>query len=105
MAQFYTEPKNRLPRATGMGDSEYKFGKRTKKQLLAWPHVSISKFWRDAISNPGVIQVLYWEENGYEYERRATYHEETNTMISNDYCPFYYNHHVGNTCGCCGQKD
>jgi hypothetical protein len=98
-------PRGVLPRATGLPDFPFQFHKTTKAQLLD-KYSSISRFFKQAIQNPGVTQYNYFEENGYEYESRATYHEDTNTIIANTYvCPYSYNHHVGSTCGCCGLKD
>jgi len=58
-----------------------------------------------AIFNPGVRQSYFFEENGYEYEKHATWNPKTETMYTTMYCPYYYNYHIGSYCSCCGQKD
>ena len=104
MQTHYTDkPLSRLPLTKGMADSVLNFGARSKDALLVTG--TLPSFMRQAIQNPGVLQVRYHEENWYEYEDRATYDPENNTMTTNLYCPFSYGHHVGSTCSCCGQKD
>jgi hypothetical protein len=98
-------PRGVLPRATGLPDFPFQFLATPKEQLLG-PHNSLTNLFKKAIQNPGVTQYDYFEENGYEYEDRATYHEDTNTVMANTYgCPYRYNHHVGSICKCCGLKD
>ena len=103
--KVYDKPRGVLPRATGLPDMELKLGKRTKRDLLSRYSI-LGYFYKRAITNHGITQFEYTEENGYEYERRATYNEATNTIITNDIaCPVAYGHHIGSTCSMCGQKD
>lgn len=98
-------PRKVLPRATGLPDFPFQFHKETKENLLD-RYSSLSNFFKQAIQNPGVTQYNYFEENGYEYEDRATYLEDQNIVMANTYgCPYRHNHHVGSTCKCCGLKD
>jgi hypothetical protein len=103
--QIGAKPRGVLPRATGFVDSPFKFHKTPKDQLLS-PYSNLSKLFQDAVRNPGVTQYNYFEENGYEYEERATYDKATNTVMANTAgCPYRHHHHVGSTCKCCGLKD
>jgi hypothetical protein len=100
MGYFYSTPKGRLKLSKGLNDSTFHMGERTKieiKGLCGW-------FIAKAVDNPGITQYRYHEENNYEYEGRAVYNEKDNTVITNTvYCPIRYNHHVGSTCGMCGE--
>ena len=102
--KYTDKPIGKLRQSKGMDDDVLKFGTRTKEDLLS-QYGSLGSFMKQAIRNPGVLQVRYHEENHYEYEDRATYNEKENTMITNKYCPYSSGHHIGSTCGCCGQKD
>ena len=103
--KVYDKPRGVLPRATGLPDMEFKLGKRKKKDLLS-KYSILGYFYKRAIANPGTTQYEYTEENGYEYERRATYNKASKTIITNDLaCPVSYGHHIGSTCAMCGQKD
>jgi len=102
---YTSRPLNKLKRAKGLPDAEFKLGSSSVESLLS-RYSSISTFWKEAIKNPGTTLKRYHEENSYEYEDRVTYNAETNTITANTYsCPYSYNHHIGSTCGCCGQKD
>ncbi len=102
---MYTDqPKNKLPRATGMGDSQFKLNDKSVKDMLA-KYSMIPSRWKEAIQNPGETLRMYHEENGYEYEHRVRYDPETNSIWSTDYCPFAFGHHLGQTCSCCGLVD
>ena len=104
----YTDkPQGMLPLSKGMADWELNMGKRTKDQLLE-DRLGLNLlgwFLRQALANPGVLQVRYHEENGYEFEDRAIYDEATNIITTNEWCPVSFGHHVGQTCGMCGMKD
>jgi len=98
-------PKNKLRRATGMPDQTLKFGTLRKETLLGMMGF-LTFLGKRAVSNPGVTQHEYFEENGYEYELHATYNEADNTIVTNDIrCPAVSNHHLGQTCIVCGQED
>jgi hypothetical protein len=105
--EYYAVPKDRLKRATGMPDVTLNLNPRTKEELLQGPpYALLNLFQRQAITNPGVTIRRYHEENNHEYEDRVLYNEASNTLITNDIrCPMYCHHHVGQTCGMCGQKD
>jgi hypothetical protein len=88
-----------------MADDVLKFPGHTRAQLLEQGYSPLTHFLKQAVMHPGVTQHLYHEECGYEYEYRATYDEATNTITTNLPCPMPYQHHIGQTCSCCGQKD
>lgn len=99
---FTSKPVGRLPRATGMGDSVYTFGARSRASII----FLLGGIHLDAFNHPGETFRRYFEENGYEYEERATYDKATNTLTTNaGGCPVYYLHHIGHTCTMCGMKD
>lgn len=102
--KFYDEPKNRLPRASGLRDEVLSL-KGRDIEYLKKPG-GVGWFFKRALENPGVTVRTYFEENGYEYEWRATWNPETMELRTNrGGCPFAYSHHIGSTCSCCGQKD
>jgi len=106
MTQYFDQPRGILPRATGLPDHTLNMGQRKKEELLSGPGGLLGIFYRQAVANPGVTQRSYFEENGYEYEKRATYNEKANTLTVNTcICPVSYGHHIGQTCSMCGQKD
>jgi hypothetical protein len=105
--EYTDKPKGRLPLSKGMADDVLNMRTRTQANLAEDHHNFLGWFLRQAVANPGVLQVRYHEEPGnrYEYEDRATYDSITNTITTNLYCPVSYGHHIGQTCGMCGLKD
>jgi hypothetical protein len=103
--RFTGTPRGVLPRAKGVADTVLKFEGYTRAQLLKEGYSPLTYFFKEAVKQPGVIQLRYFEENGYEYEYRATYDIVSNTITTNLPCPVPYKHHIGQTCSCCGQKD
>jgi hypothetical protein len=102
-------PKNKLPRAKGHDEwkNVYKFGKRDMPKEVAEDkyHTGISGILKQAVLHPGDRVVRYCEENGYEYETYAIYDPVANIITSNYFgCPRSSSHHLGSTCGCCGQE-
>lgn len=103
--RFYDEPKNKLPRATGMGDHRFTFGERSVESLIS-PFSGLPNLSRKAVREPGVTKRTYFEENGYEYEYHATYDAATNSIVTNDIrCPNSVHHHIGSMCSVCGQDE
>jgi len=99
--------KGKLPFASGHASKGWTLNfkgrdlsKEVRKKYNPLPHL-----FNQAIDNPGVKQSYFFEENGYEYEAHATWDPETQTMLTNQVCPYRYGHHVGSICSCCGQKD
>lgn len=103
--RFYDEPKNQLPRATG-GNEDVLLFKNHKIEDLKAPGTGIGWFFRRALENPGLMVRTYFEENGYEYEWRATFYPDEMAIITNKgVCPFAYTHHIGQVCSCCGNDE
>jgi len=96
----YTEqPKNELPRATGMtNELNYKHTDIENGLNPGW-------LYKLAFASPNVRISRYHEENGYEYETFAIWNPETKIMVTSRYCTHSSGHHIGSTCGVCGQKD
>jgi hypothetical protein len=106
MTKFTRTPKNRLKRATGMGDSTYYFDKMPVPENKR----DRTRYWgiwyEEAYLNPDITQYWYHEENDYEYEIRITWYPDTKTFVTNrGGCPFMSSHHIGSTCAVCKQKD
>jgi len=106
MYTIYTDkPKGKFIQSKGMGDANLNFKLRSD-ECFTGKYNRVHWFLRQAFNNPGVTQYTYNEESSsYEYESRALWDPETRIMTTNLYCPFSYGHHIGSTCGCCGQKD
>jgi hypothetical protein len=108
MKTVYTKtPRGILPMATKHSEwkNVYNFGKRNILSLIESRDTSlgITQQMREAIRNPGVRQVHYQEENGYEYETYAIYDPKTNSITTNWIgCPRSAWHHIGDTCNMCG---
>jgi hypothetical protein len=111
MTKFFKTPPNRLPVARGGSehkfDHTFRFGKR---DLVANVNDKYSHYLggilKQAVLKPGKWVRRWFEENGYQYEDHAKYDPKTNTIQTNDICcPSVCWHHVGSTCGVCGQKD
>ena len=101
-----SKPRGVLKRATGLPDMVLNLGQRKKEDMLSKYSCLLSSFQKQALLNPGVTQYHYCEENGYEHELRVTYDEATNALTTNNLgCPRSFNHHIGDTCSMCGQKD
>jgi hypothetical protein len=101
---FTDKPVGKLPLSHGLGPMTLKMGERDVEAMRSL----LPSFLMQAVSNPGVTQFRYHEEtgNGYEYEERAIYNLDENTILTNaGACPRMYNHHVGSTCSVCGMVD
>jgi len=105
--KYTDKPRGVLKMATGQPDITLNLNPWKKEDLLQGPPCSLlNLFQRQAVASPGITFKRYHEENNLEYEDRVTYNETTNTLITNDIrCPMYCHHHLGSTCGMCGQKD
>ena len=98
MRQTITEqPKNELPRAKkGYNDLNYKHTDIENGLNTGW-------LYKLAFASPNVEISRFFEENGYEYEMFATWNPETRIMRTSEYCTNVHHHHLGSTCGVCGQ--
>ena len=93
------QPKNELPRAnTGTNELNYKNSDIENGLNPGW-------LYKLAFATPNVRISRYFEENGYEYELFANWNPETRIMETSRYCTNVSGHHLGQTCGVCGQKD
>ena len=98
MTKFYNEPKNKLPRATGM--------EPVALNLHNFNKDSLTNIQKRAIEVAYVRHSIFFEENGYECQYWYLYDRETETLHTNDIrCPNVCHHHIGSICGVCGQKD
>jgi hypothetical protein len=104
--KYFEKPRSVLPRATGPGECIFTFGTRDLVADVKGTYYHfIGGILRKAVLSPGVRVTEYFEENGYEYETYAIYHPVDNTIHTNDIrCPNYCHHHLGSTCGVCGQE-
>jgi len=112
--KYTNKPNNVLPRAIGMDESVYNLSKRITEPYNPEEKKIETRlrrqFWgalfEQAYQNPYQTQRRYLEEYGYEHEERATWFPESKIMVSNSgRCPAYSGHHIGSTCGVCGQRD
>jgi hypothetical protein len=98
MSKFYEEPKNKFPRATGQPTVTFNLKHYNKENL--------TKIQRKAVEVAYIRHSRYCEENGYEHELWYLYERDTETLYTNDIqCPNVCHHHIGSTCGVCGQVD
>ena len=110
MPHYTDEPRNVVPKAKNWDKSTdcimyFKYFKDEVLQDGAEKNTLKVFHWlfRKALANPGVTQNTYFEENGYEYNWRATWKTETKEMITNT--PFCPNHpHSGSDCPICSPK-
>lgn len=112
--KYTDKPNNVLPRATSINDSVYNLSRKITEPYNPKEKEIETKlrkqFWgalfERAYRNPYKTQRRYIENNGYEHEQRATWFPDTKKMVSNiGRCPVSYGHHIGSTCGICGQRN
>jgi hypothetical protein len=114
MPTYTDKPKNRLDRATGMDDQIFNlknfhgmnkpYNPGEKKLTAKLRKTTIGFLFDQAYQNPYRTQRRYHEENGFEFEERATWFPVSGIMVANtSVCPASSEHHLGSTCGICDQ--
>jgi hypothetical protein len=74
-------------------------------------HMSLGRL-RVAREQPDVVHTLVWEDSGYPRGNfyKGSFSLESRTNVLHTWgslpfaCPVRHHHHVGSTCGCCGQR-